>query len=498
MSELFKDLFIFEMANNHQGNVEHGLEIINAMGQIAQKYSIRAGVKLQYRDLETFIHPDFKSRDDVKHIPRFFSTRLTGIEFLTLVNAVRAQHMIPIATPFDEPSIEQCLEHDIQIIKVGSCSATDWPLLERIAMTRKPVIVSTGGIPISDIDNIVSFFKHRGICFALMHCVGIYPTPAHMLQMNFISKLSRRYPNTPIGYSGHEASDNLDAVKIAVSKGAQILERHVGIATNTIKLNTYSMTPELTDAWVSSALTAREICGSSDNKQVSQAEVKSLLSLKRGAYAANDIRKGNAIRREEIFFAMPCAEGQTGAEGFGRYRATFIASKNYKRNEAICEQQQLDVVTMIRGVIHDAKGMLCEAQIELGDDPEIELSHHHGIEHIRQIGALIVNLVNREYCKKIIVLLPSQQHPNHYHRIKEETFQLLSGDMEIILDGEMINMKPGDRKLVKRNTWHSFRSIKGAIIEEISTTHTKGDSYYEDERINMLDIMQRKTTVESW
>ena len=50
-------MFIFEMANSHQGSVEHGKDIIHEMGKIARKYNIKAAVKLQYRNLDTFIHP---------------------------------------------------------------------------------------------------------------------------------------------------------------------------------------------------------------------------------------------------------------------------------------------------------------------------------------------------------------------------------------------------------------------------------------------------------
>jgi N-acetylneuraminate synthase len=72
MTNAFPDLlFVFEMANNHQGDVEHGARIISEMGQIAARHGVRAAVKLQYRDLDTFIHPDFVGRADLKHIPRF-------------------------------------------------------------------------------------------------------------------------------------------------------------------------------------------------------------------------------------------------------------------------------------------------------------------------------------------------------------------------------------------------------------------------------------------
>jgi sialic acid synthase SpsE/quercetin dioxygenase-like cupin family protein len=502
MSGLFRDLFIFDMANNHEGSVDHGLGIINAVGKIARQRGIRGGIKFQYRDLDSLIHPDFRARDDVKHVRRFLSTRLTETEFLTLLQAVRDQGLITVVTPFDEPSVDTCLDHGVQIIKVASCSANDWPLLEKIAASRKPVIVSTGGLSIYDIDNVVSFLTHKEVELALMHCVALYPTPNDKVQMGFLGRMIKRYPRIPIGYSGHEKPDNLDVVKIAVSKGATILERHVGLPTETIELNQYSMTPEQTAAWVASALVAREICDRNGyDKQISQAEVESLLSLKRGVYAAVGIKQGDVVRREDVFFAMPCVEGQTTSGDFGRYRTKWIASKDYQRNEPILEYQRPDIpdtVGMVRGIIHDAKGMLYEANIEVGRDLEIELSHHYGLEHFRHIGALIIKLINREYCKKLIIMLPGQQHPTHLHRRKEETFQLLSGDLEVGLEGGAVQMQPGDKLLIERGAHHSFTTRHGAVFEEISTTHFADDSVYEDARINSLDPMQRKTILKDW
>ena len=66
------------------------------------------------------------------------------------------------------------------------------------------------------------------------------------------------------------------------------------------------------------------------------------------------------------------------------------------------------------------------------------------------------------------------------------------------LNGNSVYMQSGDRLLIQRGDVHGFRSIGGAIIQEISTTHVIGDSYYEDPRIRELDPMQRKTILESW
>jgi sialic acid synthase SpsE/quercetin dioxygenase-like cupin family protein len=498
MSEFFENLFIFEMANNHQGSVAHGLKIIEAMSDVARKHSIKAGIKFQYRDLDTFIHPHYVDRKDLPHIPRFFDTRLTDVEFRTLVKDVREKGMTTLCTPFDEQSVRKLVDHGIQIIKVGSCSAQDWPLLEAVAAAKKPVIISTGGSSIQEIDSIVSFFSHRNVDFALMHCVALYPTPKENLHLGFLNKLTRRYPGIPVGYSGHEDPGDTDVVKIAVGKGASILERHVGVATNSIRLNSYSMTPEQTDHWIAAALAAQQIGGGSEGKEITEAELASLRSLKRGVYAARNISRGDPIERDDVFFAMPCHEGQTTSGEFGQYRARFVAARDYAHFEAIEENREPDLISFTRGIIHEAKGMINEANITTGDDIEIELSHHYGMKNFRENGAVLLNLINREYCEKLIVVLPGQQHPSHLHKIKEETFQLLWGDLEVSLENETIQMKPGDKVLVHPGVFHSFGSKTGAIFQEISTRNIKNDSYYQDERIRILDPMERKTILDSW
>lgn len=498
MNSLFQNLFVFEMANNHQGQVDHGLAIIEAMGEIQRRHGIRAAVKFQFRDLDTFIHPHYRDRRDIKHVSRFLETRLSEADFRNLVGAVRAAGMHVIITPFDEISVGRCLEHEADIIKIASCSAADWPLIEAIAATRKPVIASTGGATIHEIDNLASYFSHRKTAFALLHCVGLYPTRNEQVQMGFVSRLAHRYPGIPMGYSGHESPDNLEVVGAAVSRGATILERHVGLAAGPITLNAYTMNPEQTERWVATAERLRAINGAEGSKEITQEELDSVRGLKRGVFAARAISRGETLTREDVFFAMPCLEGQTTSGDFGRIRTKYAATRDYEAMSPILEQADPDRVLEIRRIIHDAKGILSEAQVVLADDDEIELSHHLGVERFRQTGAFIVNVVNRSYCKKLIVVLPGQHHPTHRHIEKEETFQLIWGDLDITLNGTPQGMYRGEKVLIERGTWHSFGSVNGAIVEELSTTHKVGDSFYEDPDISKLDLMQRKTTVTGW
>ena len=496
MSDLFKDLFIFEMANNHQGDVKHGLALIKEMGKIARKHKINAGFKFQYRHLDTFIHPDFKQDKNAKHISRFLSTELTPAEFQSMVLAVKDEGMHAICTPFDEKSVELIVEHKFDIIKIASCSADDWPLLNKISETNQPIIASTGGLEINMIDNLVTFLSNRNKLFAILHCVGIYPTPNELLSLNFIRKLKGRYHDVAIGYSGHEQPDNYDVIKIATAMGAKIFERHVGLPTDKIALNQYSMNPEQTSKWVSAQKTAKIIVGG-DTKIISEEEQESLLSLKRGVFVNKEIKKGRAITENDVFFAMPAVKGQLNSNEFGRVRARFVASRDYMPNEAVFENCDTDNYYKLRRIIHQAKGMLDEANIVLSENAEVELSHHYGIENFNKFGCLIVSIVNREYCKKIIVVFQGQHHPEQKHMKKEETFHILTGQLIITLNGITHTLKKGDVITIERGVTHSFYSDEGAILEEISTTHYKNDSFYTDRLISEQDPMARKTVIKN-
>src|SRR4030042_4026520 len=136
----FNGLFVYDLANNHQGDMEHALNIIKAVGEVNRQAAVRGALKFQFRQLDTFIHPDYKQRKDVKHIPRFMETALTKRQYEALTEAVRKNGLHTMCTPFDEESVDVILDLDIEIIKVDSCSATARPLLERITQGNKPVM----------------------------------------------------------------------------------------------------------------------------------------------------------------------------------------------------------------------------------------------------------------------------------------------------------------------------------------------------------------------
>ena len=492
-----QDIYIFEMANNHQGSVEHGLRIVKEMGAIAKKHNINAAVKLQYRELDSFIHPKFqKENEGIKHVGRFLETRLTSDQFQEIIDAIHAEGMVSIVTPFDEASVQQCLDHSVQILKVASCSADDWPLLEAIKNANKPVIFSSGGKNLEQIDAVYSFFKrHLQQPFGLMHCVGTYPTQPEEVNMNVLEELKKRYPDIPVGYSGHEAPDNLITVSTAVANHPDMLERHVGVPTDTITLNKYSMNPAEVDKWVETAEIAKVMMGQHD-KPENDVELKSMDELARGVWAKRPIAKGETITREDVFFAMPMQPGQISS---GKFNHNVVATQDYAPDEPICEQPaDKGAGYELRRILNEFRGFLLAHDISIGDNPTIEISHHYGIENFRETGALLVDVINRNYCKKILGQLPGQKHPKHKHEIKEETFHILWGSMKGELDGKPYELKQGETMLVRPDQWHTFETDTGVIFEEISTTSIHGDSTYEDDAINQMSRDQRKTTFKGW
>ncbi|MDD5599008.1 MAG: N-acetylneuraminate synthase family protein [Victivallaceae bacterium] len=492
-TNIFDKLFIFEMANNHMGDVGHGLKIIEELSKVSKTFPFKFAVKFQYRDLDSFIHPDFKGRQDIKYVKRFSETRLSEDEFLQMKKKLDESGFISVCTPFDEASVDLVVKHNYSIVKVASCSFTDWPLLEKIAGTDKPLIASTAGAGLEDIDKVVTFFEHRNKKLCLMHCVGSYPTPDAQLELNQIDFFRQRYGQIPVGFSTHEFPDNTNAVKMAVAKGACVFERHVGLETAKYPLNAYSSSPQQIQDWLGAAKEAYEMCGvSGERRPVSEKEASDLRGLKRGAFCNRKILKGEKILKEDVFFAIPNTNGQILANDFSKY-ITFIAGQDIDELKPLLSEQ-LSMVNNRRKVLEIIKSvcsLLKASGIYLPDKLELEISHHYGIDNFSRHGCCIISCVNREYCKKIILLLPGQENPCHTHKIKEETFHILYGSMNINIDGEDKEYSAGDIVTVERNKKHSFSSKTGAVMEEISTTHYKNDSYYEDETI--VETADRKT-----
>jgi N-acetylneuraminate synthase len=311
-SRIFEDLFVLEIANNHWGRVERGLRIVTDFSRIVRFNNVRAAIKLQFRDSDAFIHKDFRERDDIRYIKKTLDTRLTRDEYAALVAAIRKGGCIPMATPFDESAVDLCSDLGIEIIKLASSDLNDWILIEKIATTRKPVIVSTGGSSLKDIDDLVKFFDNRNVPLAINHCVSLYPSEDHELELNQIDFLRDRYPGNVIGYSTHEYHDWTSSVMLAYAKGARTFERHVDIEADGIPVSPYCSLPAQVDAWFKAWKNAVAMCGAPGTRKriPPQREIAYLDALVRGVYARHDLPAGHVLSDDDVYLAVPLQKGQ--------------------------------------------------------------------------------------------------------------------------------------------------------------------------------------------
>jgi len=314
-NKIFEDLFVLEMASNHQGSVDRGLAIIDRFSKIVRFNNVRTAIKLQFRDIDNFIHKDFIGREDIRYVKRVSDTKMSKEDFAILVDAIRKSGCIPMATPFDEKSVDWCVEFDMPIIKVASADNNDWTLLEKIAKTRRPVIVSTGGMTQKDMDDLVTFFEHRSIPLALNHCVAAYPHEDAECELNQIDYLKHRYPGLVIGYSCHEYHDWTASIQMAYAKGVRTFERHIDINDDGFEVATYSSLPHQIDIWFKAWHKAVEMCGTSSaqRRNFLPRETAYLDSYVRGVYAKRDLEPGQTLTEDDCYLAIPLQKGQVSS-----------------------------------------------------------------------------------------------------------------------------------------------------------------------------------------
>jgi N-acetylneuraminate synthase/sialic acid synthase len=236
---------IAEIGHNHQGSVEKAQQLLVA----ARDCGVHA-VKLQKRDNRSlFTRAQYDAPYDNEN--SFGATYGEHREALELDREAYAElkacaaelGLVLFATAFDMPSADLLAELDMPAYKIASGDLRNTPLLEHVASFGKPVIVSTGGATIDDVDRAVETVLPINDQLCLLQCTAAYPAAVEELNLRVIATFRDRYPDVVVGLSDHQ--DGIAMSLVAYMLGARVIEKHFTLS-HTLKGtdHAFSLMPE--------------------------------------------------------------------------------------------------------------------------------------------------------------------------------------------------------------------------------------------------------------
>jgi N-acetylneuraminate synthase/sialic acid synthase len=296
---------IAEIGHNHQGN----LETAKKMFQVAKESGADA-VKLQKRDnraLYTRAAYD-KPYDNRNSYGKTYGEHREALEFgeseyRELCDYARSIGITMFSTAFDFGSADFLAKFDPPAFKVASGDLKNTPLLTHIAEFQKPMILSTGGATMEDVNRAYDAIMPINDRLAILQCTASYPAAFDQLNLQVITTFRDRFPNTLIGLSSH---DNGIAMAIAAYMlGARIFEKHFTL-NHTLKGtdHAFSLEPIGLRKMVRDLNRCHDAMGDGI-KRVYDTEVTPITKMGKKMVAARDLAAGHLIKEEDIAIKSP-------------------------------------------------------------------------------------------------------------------------------------------------------------------------------------------------
>ena len=314
---------IAEVGFNHEGDITVAKEMIQAAAE-----SGADAVKFQ-----TFSATDIA----LPSSPHFEAIKCGEMSYEThaeLANTAKKCAIELISTPFSAKAVDLLEQIGVSRYKIASMDLTNPELLQRIAATRKPVIISTGMALLSEIIQCTELLHTLNITdYTLLHCVSDYPPESKAVKLNLMRKLIA-VCNCPIGYSDH--FPGIDACFIAAIYGAKIIEKHFTLDNNKEGADhSHSATPQMLKELKNKIQLFLELSGN-DTEFSTRSDLTNAPLYRRGMYAKNKIMKGETITRDQILLCRP--ESELGPVDLGHI-INSKAKNDIQANEALSFSQ---------------------------------------------------------------------------------------------------------------------------------------------------------------
>lgn len=293
---------IAEIGVNHEGDPDKAVDLL--------RLAARAGadaVKFQSYTPERFV-----SSDDPERLARVARFALDEAAHRRLASEAAEAGVAFLSTPVTEDWVPFLAELGAAI-KIMSGDLTFPVTVRAAARTGLPVLLSTGGGTIDEIDRAVGWVREEvGAAtlaerLAVMHCVSAYPTPIEEANLTAIPMMAERYRPVPVGYSNHVMGP--EAVLAAVALGARVIEVHFTDDKEGRDFRDHALSADPADmAYLAGTIPKVAAARGRGEKVPQPSEQASVAAIRKGLVAARDLEAGAALTRTDLMFARPANE----------------------------------------------------------------------------------------------------------------------------------------------------------------------------------------------
>ncbi|MBV9523806.1 MAG: N-acetylneuraminate synthase family protein [Alphaproteobacteria bacterium] len=305
--DLAEAIFVVaEIGNNHEGSFARAEEMIGrakAAGANAVKF-------------QTIVPEKLVSATDTARIAQLRRFQFSYKQFEALAATARREGITFLSTPFDIASVA-ALDPLVPAFKIASGDNDFDPLLEAVAATGKPILLSTGLCDIDAVERskcvIEAAWRRagRGGALALLHCVVSYPTAPADATLLAIRELATL--GCTVGYSDHTIG--ITAAVLSVALGARIIEKHFTLDKNQSDFHDHKLSADPADlAEMVGRVREAELLLGGGGKRVLPCEAAVLARVRRGIAAARDLPRGTIVSASDLTWVRPRAGLAPGEE----------------------------------------------------------------------------------------------------------------------------------------------------------------------------------------
>lgn len=330
-----KKIIIAEAGVNHNGSIALGKKLIDAAkraGADCIKFQTYKSEKLTTNKAKRFWNWEGEIKKDGTQLDSYSKLdKFNYKEYKILFNYCLKKNIEFQSTPFDLDAVDLLEKLGVKTYKIASCDINNFGLISKIAMTKKPIFLSTGASNIREIKDAIKIINKYHNKVVIMHCILCYPTSIDNINLNSINFLRKIFKNNYVGFSDHSLGIKIPI--IAASMGATVIEKHFTINKKLKKSADHWLSvdeKELSEL-VRFTKSMNKILGVLEKKAF-KCELLAKKYARRSLVAAKDIKKNEKFTLQNLAAKRPSG-GMSPSLFFKLINKK--SKKNYKINEFI-------------------------------------------------------------------------------------------------------------------------------------------------------------------